>query len=220
MTQSSAETQNAVIRAIPEDHDTNPDSRPDRYKTKEGVVFRLKPVPPFLMMDAQRAFPAPKPPSVPNYDKDPDGKVLEENPADPEYQRLIREYNEMMGDLANGIMLTRGTEVLSVPDGMDKVDDGAWAEDAREFGRVEVPAVGRRRYFCWLKYVALTNMGDYEGLLKKISAMSGMTMEVDVARATADFPNQSEGDTPVGVPTPEEDGRGPGNLTVLPGGGA
>jgi hypothetical protein len=199
---------NNILQAIPEDatDDQVADAqRPDRFVTSNGIVFKLKPVAPLLVLDAQKQIIEPKPPKLKNYAKgEDDDAPLEENPNDPEFLRAHSEYRQKVGEVSNAIFLTRGTEVISVPDDVDKLDDEDWALEVEEFTDIKVPKVGRRRYYCWLKYVALTSMIDFQSLLNKLSALGGVTLESDVADAEASFRTDTSGDAAAGIPPSEE----------------
>jgi hypothetical protein len=197
---------NNILQAIPEDSDQAAEAqRPDRFVTTTGIVFKLKPVAPMLIMDAQRKFKEPIPPKIPNFDKgDGADAPLEENPNDPDYLRAMDAYRQHIGEVANAIFLTRGIDIVSVPDGIDKVDDAEWAEEVKEFAELDVPAVGRRRLYCWLKYVALTSMVDFQGLMNKLTTLGGVTLEQDVSVAEESFRVDEIGPASEGVPPSEE----------------
>lgn len=191
-----------VLAALGEDEVQINDTRekPDQFTTSSGIVFKLRPVAPLLIIDVQRRFKAPEPPKLPNYDKgDGDDAPLEENPSDPAYLRAVQEHNMQVGEASNAVFLTRGTEIISIPDGIDKVDDAEWADDVREFAGLEVPAVGRRRYYCWLKYVALSSMDDFQGLLNKLTSLGGVTLESEVQAAEETFRPAEDGNADPGV---------------------
>ena len=199
---------NNILQAIPEDATEGQVAdaqRPDRFVTSNGIVFKLKSVAPLLVLDAQKQIVEPKPPKIKNYEKgEDDDAPLEENPNDPEFLRAHMEYRQKVGEVSNAIFLTRGTEVVSVPEDVDNLDDEDWALEVEEFTDIKVPKVGRRRYYCWLKYVALTSMNDFQALLNKLSALGGVTLESDVADAEASFRTDSGGDAVTGIPPVEE----------------
>ena len=208
----------AVLDAIPEDGSTNSTTDPKVFITGLGIRFKIKPVAPFLLFDSQRALKEPRPPRVPNLDKDPDGKVLEENPHDPAYLQEVQDHRQALGDLSNGIMISRGTEIIHpLPDGIEGPETDGWIEDVEEFAGITVPRTTRKRYYAWVKYVALTTMEEFTTLIQRVSAAAGMTLEVDVAAAVESFRDQPSGDTSNGVHPGEEDGRGPADSPVLPG---
>ena len=191
-----------VLAALGDDDITINDLRekPDQFTTSGGIVFRLKPVAPLLIIDVQRRFKAPEPPKLPNYDKgEGDDAPLEENPNDPAYLRAVQEHNMQVGEASNAVFLTRGTEIVSIPDGIDKVDDAEWADDVKEFAGLDVSAAGRRRYYCWLKYVALSSMDDFQGLLSKLTSLGGVTLESEVQSAEETFRPAEDGNADPGV---------------------
>ena len=193
-----------VIKAIPED-DTITREDPRRFTTSNGIIFKLKPVPPLLIIDAQRRFREPEPPKIRNLDKgEGDEAPLEENPNDPSYLRAMEEYRHTIGEVANAIFLTRGIEIISIPDGIDKPEDSDWAEEVHEFAGLDVPAVGRRRLYAWLKYVALTSMDDFQGLINKVAGLGGVTLERDVQDAEVAFRPEPNGSAVAGVSASEE----------------
>lgn len=182
---------------------------PDTFTTQDGVVLHLRSVAPMLINDAQRRVKEPKIPLVKNLDKGDD--VWEENPNDPSYLRAVEEHRQTLGELTNSLLIMRGTEVVSVPDGFPKLEDKAWSEDIEEFTGIQVPASGRRRYYCWIKYCVLSSMSDFMTLLRKVSSMGGITLEADVAQAMDDFRNNKTGDTPEGIHIVEASGLGDQN---------
>lgn len=198
----------SILQAIPEDATDDQVAeaqRPDRFITSNGIVFKLKPVAPLLVLDAQKQLTEPLPPKIPNFDKgEGEDAPLEENPNDPTFLRAHMEYRQRVGEVSNAIFLTRGTELVSVPDGVEGVDDEEWALEVEEFAGIKVPKVGRRRYYCWLKYIALTSMTDFQGLLNKLTALGGVTLESDVADAETSFRPDESGDAAPGLPPGEE----------------
>jgi hypothetical protein len=199
-------TTNSILQAIPEDGGQVADAqRPDRFVTSNGIVFKLKSVAPLLIMDAQRNFTEPQPPKIRNFEKgDGDDAPLEDNPNDPKYQRELNEYRRQLGEIANAIYLIRGTEIVSIPDDIDKPDDEDWTMEVQDFAGITVPKVGRRRYFCWIKYVALESMADFQGLMNKLTTLGGVTVERDVIDAEQSFRADESGDTAEGIPPSEE----------------
>lgn len=181
-----------------------PIDNPHEFITSNGIKFRLKQVPPMLLRDAQKTLTPPEVPTVWIEDK----QTNEPNEADPKYREALAAYHEQTGDVANAILLTRGTEVLYVPDGISRCEDASWVDDVTEFVPIKIPAAGVRRYFCWIKYVALTSIDDFMGILRKVSRLGGMTTEADVAEAADNFRGVQEGDADPAVPASEEAGRG------------
>lgn len=204
-----------VLRSVPE-HDSSTD-RPDIYKTRSGIVLRLRKVAPFILRDVAKNFPEPKIPRVPNIDKGPG--VLEENPNDPGYVRELNERAQAIGDVTNAILLVRGTTIEYVPDTVEKLDDSNWSDDVKEFAGLDVPDSGRRRYLCWLKYVALDEGQDYMKLVQKIMSLGGETMEVAVAQATEEFRPNTARNADNGISDTTSNGRGHSDNVEVSGNG-
>ena len=180
-------TDQEVLDALP---DTDKQDAPDRYTSKSGVVLALKRVPPFLVRDAQRNLKRPKPPVVFIEEKGAE----EENPADPDYIEELERFQEKLGDVANGVYMVRGTRVLTVPEGMEKADGTEWSSQIAELTGLEIPESGYKRYFAWLKYVALDTMDDFFGVIGKIAMLGGVVKEADVAQAMETFRGDEVGD--------------------------
>lgn len=186
-----------VLQALKEDaaDDTMP---PDQFKTKGGIVLRLKRVSPFLVKDARERLVEPKPPMVYMEDKE----TTEENLADPEYQQALQEFQITLSEVGNSILLSMGTSVETVPPGTDPPESDDWVEAVEEMVGIPVPKTPRRRYYLWMKYVAITDLDDFINLLGKITRLSGMVTEAAVAQATAEFSGVPQGNTPDRVPPP------------------
>lgn len=195
----------AILATIPEGDDTEP---PDRYTTTAGIVFQLRSIPPLLVTDAQAALKQPRPPRIPNRDLDPDGKVMMENLNDPTFIEELRAYKNALSEVSNAIFLTRGTKIVTIPDGVETVESTDWSDDLKDLAGLAIPDTGRRRYYCWLKYVALANMKDLTSVLRKVSSFAGVTLEADVAVAADTFRSNAQGDAALGLHPTEGDGLG------------
>lgn len=208
-TPQGAPTHADVIAAIPEQDDTPP----DQYRTTTGVVLRLKKVPPFLITDAQAKLVEPTPPKVWIEDKN----THEDNLADPAFNTALGEYRRKLGELSSAIFLARGTDVVSKPDNIPQWDDNQWSQDLEDLGiDLDIPKVGKRRYYLWLKYEVITDADDLGGILQKLNRLGGITMEVDVAAAMAGFPGDEARPDAAGVSPEAERGLGASDNTDIP----
>lgn len=203
-----------VVNAL-DDHDGEVLGQ-DRYRTVNGIVLKIKPVSMMLVNDARARFTAPDVPKV--YDKDKE--MWEENPNDPEYRVKLLNHLATLGEANHAVFLMRGITVESVPESVEKAESPDWADDIKEFAGIEIPESGRRRLFCWLKYVALATVHDYNTVLNKIVSLSGMTQEVDVARAVESFRDNKAGNTDTGVQPASTNGLGTPGGAVPAGDGA
>src|SRR5688500_18852501 len=172
-----------TIRDVPDDG-----LGPDQFKTGEGIIFNIRKIPPLLMHDVQESLKPPKPPKV----RDDDKETWEENPDDPEYLEAMAAYNTARGESMNALLLVRGTSVAHLPDVYSAdgqgPEDTAWIEDLQEtFPALNIPDSKRRRYYLWLRYVALTDMQEFMALVKKVGSKNGMTFESEVVQAVESF---------------------------------
>lgn len=174
------------------------------FTTSTGVVFRVKPVSPLLVRDIGQRLKPPVPPKYRNEDKD----TYEENPNDPTYQRELEEYQETVGEATNAVLLTRGTQVEGVPQRVELPEDTTWVEDVQELTGIEVPIKGARRYYCWVKYVAVATIEDFSGLLGAVTRASGVVSEREVSEELANFRGVQEGDTDTGISAQSGDSSG------------
>lgn len=210
---ADTDSTNKIVQLIPEEEKQDD---PFSFTTSAGITFKLRKVPPFLMIDAQRKFIAPKPPMVYIEDKE----THEENPNDPEYLAALQKHQRDLSDLGNAIMLARGTMLVSKPDSIPGPDDADWSAELEELageGVFDIPKVGKRRYYAWLKYVALTDMSDFQGITNKLTATAGITTEAEVAKATDDFRSDEGRDTSDGVPAGEGSTNGDTGAIPVPG---
>lgn len=204
--QAQPEQVRQMIQAIAEDdpQDTTP---PNQFKASSGVVFKIKKVSPLLLKDAQERLIEPRPPKVYLEDKE----THEDNPSDPDYQDKLRQFQILQAETSHAVLLTMGTAVESIPDDVDGIDATAWVETVEEIIGIEVPKTPRRRYFCWVKYVAITDMADFFGLLRKITRLSGFVTEEAVAQAAASFRSSENGRADTELQPPPKIGHGDNN---------
>lgn len=181
-----------IAEHIPE---TDVTTSQDTYTTKNGITLKIKPVPPMLIQDAGRRL---KPPKVPTY-YNKDKEVEEENPDDPDYTQALVQWNVDRADLVNGIILAWGTELVFVPESISPVDSDEWVEMVKEVADLDVPTSRYKRYYCWLKWVALSNAEDFGNLLQRAALFSGVTTEAAVAQAAEEFRNLTERANSAGV---------------------
>lgn len=151
-----------------------------------GVVLKLKPVPPFLVRQAAINLKQPKPPVI-DVGKG-DGRE-EENPNDPEYLKKLDTYNAEVISASTNAMLLAGTEVLSVPDDMWSLDDDGWLELV-EFLEIEVDRENKMaRYLAWLRYYALSGP-SITRIMAELRKSIGLTEE-EVDDAVDSFRNRA-----------------------------
>lgn len=148
-----------------------------------GIVLHLKAVPAAMVRRVATKIEKPK---VPKADL---GKGREEdNPGDPTYLDEVDQYHFVVGEATVNVILSMGVSVVSVPEGMSKIEDEEWTE-ALEYFEVDEEydlntKIGRK--LAWLSYYAIQGETEWLKVLGKISAMIGMT-EGEVAQAIDSF---------------------------------
>lgn len=153
------ESINAVSRAIERVHKVG---RGAEFELSNGVILKIKSVPPFLVQAVQNEFKTPTPPKVFIEEK---GRE-EENPNDPEYLRLLVELEEQQTLAVNDLFLAAGTEFISAPEGYYGPEDDDWiavVEFAQNITRKEIHIERSdkiKRYLHWLRFYALETGGD------------------------------------------------------------
>lgn len=157
--EQEAEAINAVSRAIERVRRVG---RGAEFTLSNGIVLKIKSVPPFLYQAVQNEFKPPNPPKVMIEEK---GRE-EENPNDPEYLRLLLELDEQQSLAINNLFLAYGTEILSVPEGYYRPEEDGWIAKV-EFAQnitgknIHIDRDDEiQRYLNWLRYYALETGGD------------------------------------------------------------
>lgn len=153
------EAVNAVSRAIER---VKRVGRGAEFTLSNGIILRIKSVPPFLVQAVQNEFRTPTPPKVMIEEK---GRE-EENPNDPAYLRLLEELDEQQSLAINDLFLAAGTEVISVPDGYFMPEEDDWISVV-EFAQnitgkdIHIERDNQvKRYLNWLRFYALETGGD------------------------------------------------------------
>lgn len=157
----------------------------DLVTLSNGIVIRIKPVPPLLLMYAGAGLQRPKPPV---YFDEKKGREVE-NPADPDYIEAREAFDRRSNRMAMDVLMLTGTAIehlpLGVPDPQDDEDTG-WIEVLEEIGmgvdRRSVPS----RYMWWLRTIALTDLEDLNTLSAAVGRRVGVREE-DVQRAAESF---------------------------------
>lgn len=132
------------------------------FELSNGIVLKIKSVPPFLVQAVQNEFKTPTPPKVMIEEK---GRE-EENPNDPEYLRQLIELEEQQQLAINDLFLAWGTEIISVPDGYFKPEQDEWIAMV-EFAQnitgknIHIERDNQiKRYLHWLRFYALETGAD------------------------------------------------------------
>jgi len=154
-----------------------------------GIVLRLKPVPPMLVREAAKNIPDPP---VPKVYIEAKGRE-ESNPMDPAYLAAVQEANVRRGEAGQILALLMGTELESVPAGMYGPDDDGWVEEIRAVNDVAGITVeisdepgSKRRYLDWLRLYAVSSETELF-LLGRLVTIGVALTEQEVQAAAESF---------------------------------
>jgi hypothetical protein len=148
-----------------------------------GVKLRCKPIPPWLIADVINEW-NDKKPRVPVYVNPEKGRE-EPNPADPDYNKDLDEWNIAVAMELNNALILMGTEVVEVPEGLPAHDDPEWTSKMQAMGRLSDNP--HRNYLHWIKYTAAPKIPeDIELIIREVGRLSGVR-ETDVQAAVSSF---------------------------------
>lgn len=170
--------------------------RVERVQLENGIVLRLKQVPPYALGDAVRRVPVPEVPIVPIESKG----IEEANPNDPDYIEAMVRYGNETAEAGLNIALVLGTEIEHVPEGMYRPEDDEWIDELEEalavIDQYEGGPVLRRepraaRKLDWLRYYAIPSEDDIFRLTVLLTSNTAITEE-EVAAAVAAFRSRTK----------------------------
>ena len=170
------------------------------YRTRSGVVLKLKPVSSMLINKRSDMVPVPVPPKITL-----DNGRTEDNYADRDYVKAVNEYDRKIADINVGTVLLMGTEVVSRPDSVPDVNDRAWSDQLSnpdtwgEFA-TQVPESGDARYIFWMAYIVLRDIEAAE-VGSQIRVLGGAVNEDMVKVAMSTFRGDAQRPTNPGVDT-------------------
>lgn len=121
-----------------------------------GIVLRMKPMPPLLLNAIANGIPEPDVPMlyVPEDDRH------EANPNDPNYQKAL---NDRLTNISLRIIdatLSVGTELISVPDNLVKPENDSWLNRIKLAGHIFDKESQEERYLAWLRFYAVETQAD------------------------------------------------------------
>lgn len=160
----------------------------DTFTTSNGIKFSLRKVSPFIIQQINLDMVAPKPPSVYNADKERD----EENPDDPDYADQLQRFNIEKSMVAIDTYFAFGTKVIELPDDLEPANSEDWSEFLIDRG-FNISPKGSSRYVAWLRYYALVDTDDLNGLFEACIRMSGHATEVQVQQSQDSFRSDEGG---------------------------
>jgi len=159
--------------------DSSKDGKKDIFEVS-GVRIQVKPVSAMLIQHITSTIKDPKPPLVPNMDKD--GK-LEENPFDPAYVAGMQEAQTKRATATSDAMVMFGLDLL---DGLP--EDETWMTNLQHLekrGLIDLSGFDFTdpfdKVFAFKKFVAGTNF-----IIMEVTRVSGVS-QVDIDAATNSF---------------------------------
>jgi len=147
-----------------------------------GVKLKPLTVPSMVYMEIMSKFDQPKVPRVMNHDL---GRE-EENPSHPDYLRAMQNWQAEMTKGMIDIMVVYGTEIHSIPKGMEGPDGSKWVNRLKITGLSFDENNEYSRYLAWVKTVAAPLDTDIEEITLGVGRLSGV-LEEDVQDATDQF---------------------------------
>src|SRR3972149_7775442 len=87
-----------------------------------GIVLRIKPMPPLLLNDIANSIPEPEMPKI-FIEED---NRYEDNPDHPAYIKALNDRANEVGIRTINAIISVGSEVVSIPDGVLRPEDNGW----------------------------------------------------------------------------------------------
>lgn len=153
-----------------------------RLQLSNGVVLKLKPVPPFAVRQAAVEIKDPPVPVVYIEDKD----RTEANPNDPDYLDALKEAQQQRISAVTSLFFMIGTEAVDVPTDMFRPEDDDWIDMLEAVGLPVDRDNKFKRYYQWLAWYVITSEDDISLIVSGVATLSGVREE-DVRLAMKDF---------------------------------
>lgn len=145
----------------------------DLVTLTNGIVLKTKLVPYKLIIRLDKKYKIPPIPMI--YDEERGRSIP--NPGDPSYEEECRIIQEEKGTAMLELLTGFGTELVSVPKGVDSPENEGWAEDLAPFLDEDIPEKGKARYVAWLTYYALLDPRDINAVSSSIRDKMGVSAE-------------------------------------------
>lgn len=165
----------------------------ERLILSNGVVLKVKSMPPMLLNAAANTIPVPP---VPKFFNDEKGRE-EENPNHPDYLAALEARNATVAISTMNLVFAASTEIDHVPDNMMRPEDDGWIKIAHMAGFNFDPEDKIERYLAWLKSYALATIQDLSEAQRIPLELSGVS-EQEVGEAIQNFPSGEERGTDMG----------------------
>ena len=156
----------------------------DEITLSSGVVLRAIKASPVTLIKVMTRFPRPKPPT---YFMEKMGREME-NPDDPDYIERVKAWEmESNSQVLNALILL-GTELVSVPKGVEKPSGDKWLNKYRLLDMPVHPEDEQWRYLNWVTLVAAPDETDMTLIQDVVGKKMGIA-EVDV-KSAEQFPGR------------------------------
>jgi hypothetical protein len=160
---------------------------PDSFiSLSTGIILKPVRVPNMIFPEIMSRFEQPKVPRVFVEDL---GRE-EENPSDPDYISATNTYQVNLSKAIVDTMIILGTEVHSIPEGMDDEAGSKWLKKLKVLninpGDDEV-----LRYLYWVKFYAAPSEEDIQKIMEGVGQLTGVS-ETEVKEAVSQFRDNPE----------------------------
>lgn len=193
---TESEIQSEAIKAAGKAAKREPNSLPREINLSNGIVLKVRPMPPMLLNSVANSIPEPEVPKVFMEDK---GRE-EPNPNHPDYIKAVAEYNSKVAMATMNLIFYACTSIKEIPDGLLKPEDDDWVEMATmakiSFDREDKA----ERYIAWLRCYALETISDLNQAQTIPLQLAGIT-ESEVQEAVDAFRSGEGRDSDNGIPT-------------------
>lgn len=150
-----------------------------------GVVLRLKKVNVLRINAINDQFKYPEVPKV--YDENKGREIR--NPDHPDYVRACQEMDAQRSMALIDAIAALGTEVVSVPDNIQKPEDNGWVEECEVLNIPVKKDSPLARYMAWIKYVAILDTADFMKIANEFGMMMGTSEGLVASTIQTNFPN-------------------------------
>lgn len=161
------QTDRVMAQAI---DDAKREAHDNLIRLSTGVVLKAKQANPNLLIRVMTKLTRPNPPIY--FDKTM-GREME-NPNDPDYISRVQAWQM---DYSNGmlnVLIGYGTELVSVPPGMEGPEGSKWVSDYRSLDLPVMLDSPAWRYITWVMFVAAPAEQDTALIGDKVKALSGV----------------------------------------------
>ena len=105
-----------------------------------------------------------------------------ENLDHPDYKSAITDYETRLTEAVMNFFILIGTEIVSVPEGVERIEDEGWVKMLERVNIETEPDDENWRYLNWFLTVAAPSPDDLQKLQEAVGVVSGIS-EGDVAGA-------------------------------------